>query len=100
MIPATMKAVALVVFRVVTPRAGQGQPFDRSRALDLDDAPRRLGVRPDVVAQPVRQRAHEDFGIHGHLLREGVLRDRLGRRLASGRSGLGGADLDRDDPGP
>ena len=63
----------------------------------LDDqpqlgAPRRLRVRAHVVAQPVRQRADDDLGVHRHLLGEGVGGDRRRGRLASGRGGLGEGD--------
>ena len=61
----------------------------------LDDQPQlgavgRLAVRSHVIAQPVRQRADDRLGVDRHLLRQGILRDRLGGGLASLRRRLGG----------
>ena len=66
----------------------------------FDDEPqfglvRRLAVAAHVVPQPVRERTDEHFRIDGHGLRQRVIGDRRGARLAAGRRCLRGRDGNR-----
>ena len=73
--------------------------FEHRAGLDDQSklsAPRRLGVRPDVVAQPVRQRANGDLRVDRHQLRQRIGGNR-GRGCFAAGGGLreyGGTEKD------